>query len=167
MTDVREDINRLQRQIDHLNAAGDFADGKMIRARSERLEERVAKLELANTALLDTIAALLEAGVYHLADRHDARDLLDNRPDTISLRKAKHRLRRYADESGLTRKRADLTSTRQDEGRLRPKLNPDRNPAPTVPRAPASVRAQIAALPTLTLPRETTDARERTEQPAV
>ncbi len=109
------------RQILHMQKMGGFADAKTIGIRCTRIEERLALVELDGEMLKDVVAHTSEMMSDHLGDRHGD-DL--NRGDAIdvrSWRKIRSRMRIWAEARGLMSKRRDVTSTRHDENRTRPR----------------------------------------------
>lgn len=117
---LRQSLNDAQRTITRMQAVGGFADSKQLSMRSERIEDRVERLEFDSTLHKDLTAHGVDLWSRHLEERHSLDLDRDNSPDVIYLRKIKRRLRVWADEVGLFGKRRDVTEARNDENRLRP-----------------------------------------------
>lgn len=113
-------LNETQRTITKMQAVGGFADSKQLGMRSQRLEERVEKLEFDGTLHKDVTAHAVDLLANHLSLRHGIDLDRDNSPDVIYFRKIKRRLREWAEACGLMDKRRDVTGARNDENRLRP-----------------------------------------------
>ncbi len=113
-------LNEANRTITKMQAVGGFADSKQLSTRSQRLEDRVEKLEFDGVMHQDVTAHTVDLMSRHLHERHDLDLDRDNSPDVIFLRKIRKRLRDWAEDKGLMSKRRDVRDTRQDENRLRP-----------------------------------------------
>jgi predicted membrane chloride channel (bestrophin family) len=109
-----------KRQIQRMQTLGGFTDAKSHSIRATRIEERLERVEMKVDALLDVAAFNSTMMEDHLGDRHGIDVNRDDAIDAISWRKIRRRLREMADKLGLTNKRNDLTTSRQDENRLRP-----------------------------------------------
>lgn len=117
---LRQKLADANYQITQMQRVGGFADSKQLGMRSQRLEERVEKLEFDGTLHKDVTAHAVDLLASHLSLRHGIDLDRDNSPDVIYFRKIKRRLREWAEATGLLDKRRDLTGARNDENRLRP-----------------------------------------------
>lgn len=109
------------RQIQWMQKLGGFTDSKTHSVRAARIEDRLELLEVKAEATLDVDAHLVELLEDHLKDRHDADLTRDNAIDVVNFRRIRKRLHMMAEKLGLLGKRRDLTTSRQDENRLRPR----------------------------------------------
>lgn len=108
-------------QILQMQRMGGFADSKAFGIRCSRIEDRVQLLELDGEMLKDVVAHTNTLLGEHLRDRHDADIDRDDAPDVVPWRRIRRRLREWAEKRGLMTKRRDVSDTRKDEGRVRPR----------------------------------------------
>ena len=116
---LRKTTDDQQRTITRMQSVGGFADSKTLSVRSQRIEDRVERLEFDATMAKDVTAYSADLMSRHLGERHELDLDRDNSPDVIFLRKIRKRLREWAEDSGLMGKRRDVGETRRDENRLR------------------------------------------------
>lgn len=109
------------RTILHMQRMGGFADAKTLGTRCTRIEERLALVELDGEMLKDVAAHTTNLIGAHLKDRHAIDVDRDEEADSKSWRHMRRRLREWAEKRGLMTRRRDVTDTRHDENRTRPR----------------------------------------------
>lgn len=117
---LTRELDWAKKQIRSMQNAGGFADSAMLSKRSNRIEQRLEKVEFDTEMLKDVAARSQSLLEDHLRDRHDA-DL--NRDDAIDVRNwrwIRNRMKEWAEKRGLMDKKRDLSSARSSENRLRP-----------------------------------------------
>ena len=107
-------------QIAQMQKMGGFADSKTLSVRCTRIEERLALAELDGEMLKDVVAHHNESLRDHLVDRH-GEDERSSAIDMTAWRRARSRLRVWAEKRGLVAKRRGVSDTRRDENRARPR----------------------------------------------
>jgi hypothetical protein len=95
---LRKTIDEQQRTITRMQSVGGFADSKQLSTRSQRLEDRVERLEFDSVMHQDVTAHTVDLMSRHLHERHDLDLDRDNSPDVIFLRKIRKRLRDWAED---------------------------------------------------------------------
>jgi hypothetical protein len=100
---------------------GGFADSKTLGIRCTRIEERLALTELDGDMLKDVAAQTTSMFESHLANRHQANINRLDGPDVAAWCRIRKRMREWAEKRGLMTKRRDVTDTRHDENRARPR----------------------------------------------
>lgn len=122
-------------------------DQALARRRMDRLESRIEHLERDCKALLDVAALLVGCLGEHLRDRHDTVLQSDDAADSVMLRKARARVRKWLDESGNTAKAWEIREViRTDENRSRPP-KPEPPPVAAVPQVMRGAFATTLVLP--------------------
>lgn len=118
---LEQQVRDLTFQVTQMQKIGGFADAKTLGVRCTRIEERLALVELDGEMLKDCTAHVNEMMADHLGDRHgedvDRGDSIDVR----AWRKVRRRLREWAEKRGLMTRRRDVSDTRREENRARPR----------------------------------------------
>lgn len=118
---LESQLHLAMKLIERMEKMGGFTDAKTLGIRCTRIEERLALVELDGEMLKDCTAHVNEMMADHLGDRH-GEDI--DRGDSIDVRawrRARRRLREWAEKRGLMTRRRDVTDTRRDENRARPR----------------------------------------------
>lgn len=109
------------REIARMQSVGGFADSKMLGIRCRRIEERLGLVELDGEMLKDATALTAGAIEAHLEERHSANFARFDGKDVAGVARIRRRLAEWAEKRGLLNRRKDVSDTRRDEGRLRPR----------------------------------------------